>query len=104
MAGCTSTQLNQSLLIHENQRLEDALYVAHARLADLQRENDSLRNQQNESFGSSGRSSDGLWDEGFDFSPLEMPTVILPGDNHGTTEVPESLKGSHMFHVWMPAR
>ncbi|MDR3197570.1 MAG: hypothetical protein LBU34_06830, partial [Planctomycetaceae bacterium] len=44
--GCTSQyqyQTEQSLLLQENQRLENALYVTHAQLVDLKRENDRLR-------------------------------------------------------------
>jgi len=104
VAGCASTQLHQSLLLHETRRLEDALYVAQAQVADLQRENRSLRNQQSESLQSPGYSRDGLWDDDFDLGPLEMPKVILPGDNPGSTEVPESLRESQMLPIWMPMR
>jgi len=104
-AGCTSTQLHQSLLVHENQRLEDALYTVQAQVADLQRENDLLRQQQtNQSSEPSGQFRSGFWDDGFDMEPpLEMPKVILPSDS-GTTEIPESLRGSQMIPVWTPVR
>jgi len=101
--GCTSTQLHQSLLMHENRQLEDALFVAQAQVADLERENDLLRKQQtNKSVVPRGTPD--FWDEDFDGTPpLEMPKVILPG-GPGETEVPESLRGSQMFPVWMPVR
>ena len=105
-AGCASSQqLHQSLLLHENRRLEDALHVAHAQVADLKRENNALRGQQtNESFVPSKRPSTDSWLDDWDFGePLEMPKVILPGEP-GTTEVPESLRGSQGFPIWMPRR
>ena len=104
-AGCTSTQLHQSLLVNENRRLEDALYTVHAQVADLQRENDLLRQQQTNKFlESPGLSRSGFWDDDFDIDqPLEMPKVILPG-NSGMTEIPESLGGAQMIHTWTPVR
>ena len=106
-AGCANTQqqLHQSLLLHENRQLEDALFVSQAQITDLKRENDSLRRQQtSESRTPTERSRTDSWLDGWDFDPsLEMPKVILPGDS-GTTEVPESLRGSHMFPIWMPTR
>ena len=103
MAGCASTQLHQSLLMHENRQLEDALFVAQAQVADLERENNLLRKQQtSESFELPGRT--GLWNDDLDVMlPLEVPRVILPGET-GTTEIPESLRGSQMFPVWKPVR
>ena len=103
VAGCASSQLHQSLLIHENRQLEDALFVAHAQVADLERENDLLRKQQtSEYFVPPGHT--GLRNDDFDvMPPLEMPRVILPGET-GTTEIPESLRGTQMFPVWMPVR
>jgi len=104
-AGCASTQLHQSLLLNENRRLEDALYTAHAQVADLKRENESLRKQQtSESLRLPERSRTGFWDNDLDIDPpLEMPRVILPSES-GTTEVPESLRGSQMTPIWMPIR
>ncbi|MDR3111077.1 MAG: hypothetical protein LBU65_15515 [Planctomycetaceae bacterium] len=46
--GCVSRyqyQVDQSLLVQENQKLENALYVTHHQLVDVQRENEELRNQ-----------------------------------------------------------
>jgi hypothetical protein len=100
-AGCGNSQLHQSLLLHENRRLEDALYVSHAQIADLKRENDSLRKQQeSEHFTPQGRS----WGDDLDLmEPFEMPPVILPGES-GSSEVPDSLKGSQRFPTWSPTR
>jgi len=103
-AGCASTQLHQSLLLHEHRQLEDALFVAQAHVADLERENDLLRKQRtSESFESPEQSRSGLWDD-LDFvQPLEMPKMILPGGT-GTTEMPDALRGSQMFPIWTPRR
>jgi len=99
--GCKSSQLHQSLLIHENRQLEDALYSTHAQIADLQRENDWLREQANDYSESPRRSRSRSWDD--DLEPFEMPKVILPSET-GTTEAPEWLKGSQTIHVWSPRR
>ncbi|MDR0327929.1 MAG: hypothetical protein LBI05_06505 [Planctomycetaceae bacterium] len=102
-AGCQS-QLHQSLLIHENRRLEDALYVSQAQVAQLKRENNSLWEQQRNEIPSPDRSRSGTWDDDFDMiPPVEMPKVILPGES-GTTEVPEFLRGSQAVPVWAPRR
>jgi hypothetical protein len=101
-AGCANSQMHQSLLMHENRRLEDALYAAHAQAADLKRENDSLRGQQGNEFPQPPeRSRAGSWEDDVELiQPIEMPRVILPG----TTEVPESLRGSEMIPTWTPRR
>ena len=104
-AGCASPQYHQSLLLQENRRLEDALYVTHARVADLKRENDWLRDKQGtEVIEPPGRSYKESLEEEFDLvPPFEMPKVILP--NHpGTEEVPEALKSSAPMPVWKPRR
>ena len=102
--GCTSSQLHQSLLMQENRQLEDALYVAHAQIVDLKRENDLLRNKQgNEMPGPPERSYNGSLEK-FDIdAPFEMPKVLVPG-HPGTTEVPESLRGSEIMPTWQPVR
>jgi hypothetical protein len=102
--GCNS-QLHQSLLIHENRRLEDALYVSQAQVAQLKRENNSLWEQQrNETPLSPDRSRSGTWDDDLDLiPPVEMPKVIVPGGS-GTTEVPDFMKGSQAVPVWTPRR
>jgi len=106
--GCANSQMHQSLLMHENRRLEDALYVAHAQLSQLKQENDVLRGRQTgEILELPTRSrSDSWWDDGFDFDstqPFEMPTVILP-DESETSEVPDVLKGSQTLPIWSPVR
>ena len=104
-AGCTSSRMHQSLLIHENRQLEDALYTAQAHVAELHRENHWLRKQQASEFhDSSRRSSSGAWDDDLDLTqPLEMPKVIL-SEEPETTEVPEWLKGSQAIPIWSPRR
>jgi len=100
--GCAGSPLHQSLLIHENQRLENALYVAHAQVADLKRENNLLRKQQMSDFIDPPKQQS--WDEELDFdAPFEMPKVILP-ERPGTTEIPESMRGSQTLPVWSPIR
>ena len=101
-AGCASSQLHQSLLLQENQRLEDALYVAHAQVTDLKRENDLLRRTSaTETVEPPKRSFNRSLDDELDIvPPFEMPKVILPG----TTEIPESMKGSQTIPIWKPRR
>ena len=103
--GCASSQYHQSLLLQENRRLEDALYVTHAQAADLKRENDWLRSKQGtEMVEPSGRSYKGSWEEEFDLvPPFEMPKVILPS-HPGTEEVPEALRSSDPMPIWKPRR
>ena len=96
-AGCASSQVHQSLLMQENRRLEDALYVAHAQVGELKRENDFLRNKQE-------TGSIGPLEDEFDMdAPFEIPKVMLPGQS-GTEEVPESLRGSQVMPTWRPRR
>jgi|GEM_PF-3091271 len=104
-AGCTNTQLHQSLLMNENRQLEDALYVAHAQITDLKRENDALRGQQANGYSEPpGRSGVNFWEEEWeDAIPVEMPRVIL-SDEEGTTEVPDFLRGSDLIPTWSPVR
>jgi len=108
--GCGSSPLHQSLLMHENRQLENALYAAHAQVTHLKRENNLLRKQQTTGIidqhyiDSPGQPFDGPWDEKLDFfPPLETPKVILP-EKPGTMEVPESLRGSQTAPVWSPRR
>ena len=102
--GCTNTQLHQSLLMHENRQLEDALYVAHAQITDLKRENDALRGQPANGYSELPGRSDAIWDEEWDDTvPIEMPRVILPHEE-GTTEVPGFLRGSDIMPTWSPVR
>jgi len=108
-AGCTSSQLHQSLLMQENRQLEDALYTVQAQASDLKRENEWLRSKQDTgAVEPPRRTHNGSLnlDEEFDFDnapPFEMPKVILPGQS-GTTEVPEALRGSQIVPIWTPRR
>ena len=101
-AGCTNSQLHQSLLMHENRRLEDALYVAQAQVADLSRENDWLRDQQENVYSAPAKQSrEDPWN---DIVPtIEMPKMILDEES-GTTEVPSLLRGSQAVPLWTPVR
>jgi hypothetical protein len=103
-SGCNS-QLHQSMLMHENRRLEDALYSTQAQVAHLKRENNSLRAQQEGEIPLSPvRSRPSTWDDDFDIIPtIEMPKVIVPSES-GTSEVPDSLKGSQVVPIWTPRR
>jgi len=104
-AGCTNTQLHQSLLMHENRQLENALYAAHAQITDLKRENQALRGQEANGLSEpTRRTSRNSWDDEWDdFPEIEMPRVILP-DEPGTTEVPDFLRGSQLIDMWSPVR
>jgi len=104
-AGCGNSQLHQSLLLHENRQLEDALYATRAQIADLQRENSALRTQQGGEFPKSPEyERHDSWDEDMRLiPPMEMPKIFLPSES-GTTDVPESLRGSQMMPVWTPKR
>lgn len=100
LTGCMRAQLHQSLLIHENQRLEQALYAAHARVTDLKRENNLLRKQQTPD--SADPASQEPWNEDWGIDPpIEMPSIIIP-DQPGTTEIPDSIRGSQT--TWSPTR
>ena len=102
-AGCASTQLHQSLLLHENRQLEDALYAAHAQLADLKRENNSLRQQQSSGLPEPPiHNSTDAWEDDL-FPPFEMPKIILP-EEPGSTVLPELLRDSQTIHIWSPVR
>ena len=104
-AGCTSARLHQSLLMHENRQLEDALYATQAHVAELHRENKWLRQQHSSEFhDSSSRSTSGSWDDDLDFTqPLEMPAVIL-SDEPDSAEVPGWMTGSQAIPIWSPRR
>jgi len=102
-AGCTSPQWHQSLLIHENRQLEDALYVAQAQVTDLRRENDLLREQRASGFSDSpDPSRSDPWNDIIPPMPFEVPKVLL--EDSGTTDVPESLRGSQVIPLWTPVR
>jgi hypothetical protein len=99
--GCKSSPLHETLLLQENRRLEDALYVAHAQAAELRRENSLLQNRQSESSSRSYTGSQEIeWDS---FPTLEVPKVLLP-EQPGTPEVPGFLRGSETMPTWGPRR
>lgn len=116
LAGCTSryqTQVEQSLLLQENQRLEDALYVTHAQLVDLKRENESLKGAPAGTSGSSVsnsvspttrlRKSSSASNEGSDDAPPFDPIKIdIPKDAHESNSLPDALKSSQT--IPMPKR
>jgi hypothetical protein len=104
VAGCASSQLHQSLLLHENRRLEDALYVAHAQAAHLKRENDALRTQQGTEFDDPPRRPfTGSFEEELELiPPFEMPRTIIPG--YDASEIPEAFRGSQTTPGWQPRR
>lgn len=92
--GCANQyqyQVDQTLLLQENQRLEDALYVTHTQLVDLKRENEMLKAAQNgtkkpaPSSSSSGfqlfpgRSNKAEPQEDYDDAPpFAPPEIIIP--------------------------
>jgi hypothetical protein len=107
--GCTSQyqyQMEQSLLLQENQRLENALYVTHAQLVDLKRENEVLRGTK-----SSGndftlptqpltrpKRNQSLPVENYEEAPpFAPPEIIIPNNNPGSDAVPDSLKSSQLM-------
>ena len=107
--GCGNSRLHQSLLLHENRQLEHALFVAHAQITDLQRENNSLRRQQTNEFSEPPRRPRvDSWNDDWGFPPVELPPMemqrILVPDESGTTEVPALLRGSQMIPTWSPDR
>ena len=103
-AGCSNSQLHQSLLLHENRQLEDALYATSAQLADLRRENNALRKQQSGEFHEPPvRHRTDVWEDDLDMLPFEIPRVFLP-DESGTTELPGMLRESQMIPIWSPVR
>ena len=103
-SGCANTNLHQSLLLHENRQLEDALYTAHAQLADLKRENNSLRIHSSEYQNVPIHNNRDVWENEQElFPPFEMPRIILP-DESGTTELPALLRETQAMPIWSPVR
>jgi hypothetical protein len=117
ISGCMSSQqrqIHQSLLLQENRRLENALYVTHAQLVKAKRENETLRNAQSRN-GDSSRVSTPLLrpkreqpkQKNFDDAPLyEPPEIIVPEDHPGSTTLPDALKKSDNLlpPSWSPTR
>lgn len=102
--GCTTCSLpgqtEYSLLLQENQRLEQALYITHAQLADAKRENASLRNEPGtesvmpiSAVQPPVRTKSGVI-ESNDAPPFETPKVEIPLDEPGSTVPPDSLNNS----------
>ncbi|MDR2704455.1 MAG: hypothetical protein LBC02_01630 [Planctomycetaceae bacterium] len=106
--GCTSQyqyQMEQSLLLQENRRLENALYVTHAQLVDLKRENDALRGTK-----SSGnnitlpeqpltrpkRNQSLPVENDEEAPPFAPPEIIIPKNTPGSETIPDSLKSSKL--------
>lgn len=107
LLGCVSRyqyETDRSLLVQENQTLEDALYVTHHQLADAVKENESLRAR----LGDPGADSDGTVSrpsgefslpparrpvapsaDGEDYAP---PEVSFPEESEGTTQPPEMFR------------
>lgn len=115
LTGCTGRyqmQVEQSLLMQENQRLEDALYVTHAQLVDLKRENDTLRTQVSEGTIRSApdtpvrsrRAVEDPRDHYDDAPPYEPSTIDIPLDIPGSNTLPDALKGARAFPKLMPPR
>lgn len=100
LCGCVTKyqhEVDRALLVQENQKLEDALYVTHSQLVDTVKENESLKTRLGENGGSSGllgkarrpaasRSDSDLMK---DFVP---PQIIIPDENGGSEQFPESLR------------
>ncbi|MDR2754718.1 MAG: hypothetical protein LBC20_03340 [Planctomycetaceae bacterium] len=105
--GCTSQyqyQMEQSLLLQENQRLENALYVTHTQLVDLKRENEMLRGtKQSESdftlpkqpLARPKRISSPVENDE-EAPPFVPPEIIIPKDTPGSETIPDSLKSSQL--------
>ncbi len=105
-AGCVSKyqyEVDRSLLMQENQKLEDALYVTHGQLVDAVRENDTLREQLNSgdsgtqsvrspAFGAGRRprsARNAAPDFGDDYAP---PEVVIPEGNDGSSQPPDGIR------------
>ena len=118
VVGCVSPfqrQVEQSLLLQENQQLENALYVTHQQLVDLKQENDALKDelagQTSVSPSETPRTS-----RRTKFAPREAlddapeffpPQILMPEGVPGSTTPPDSLKTSETkqsFPVWLPTR
>ncbi len=104
-AGPYQRQMEQTMLLQENQRLEQALYVTHAQLVDLKKENETLKATADQTSKTpDGSESDPVpqpkkrertptdnFDEAPPFTP---PKVSIPSDAPKTPTIPDSLKGA----------
>ena len=101
LVGCSSRyqyQMDQSLLLQENQRLENALYVTHTQLAHTKRENDRLKTMLGQPSGNMVprrvRPMGPAPTEHYDEAPLyESPKVSIPQTSPSNIP-PDLLKGS----------
>ncbi len=108
--------MDQSLLLQENQRLEEALYVTHAQLVDLKRENEALKIvKRTDGSGNSAtpvtmpalrsqRYEPLLRDDFDEAPPFQAPQVTIPENETGTETLPDSLKGGLLLPPWSPTR
>ena len=115
-AGCTSRyqqQVDQSLLLQENQRLEEALYVTHAQLVDMKRENDALKNVKTTAATNTSEPAPALRSQRYepmnrdDFDeapPYHAPEVIIPDEDAGSAVPPDSLNNGLVIPPWTPTR
>ncbi|MGL4593194.1 MAG: hypothetical protein ACRCUY_00535 [Thermoguttaceae bacterium] len=104
VCGCSSrSHSEQSLLLQENRRLENALYLTHAKLVEVNRENETLRASMSPDTSArisapSTRSSRRLEmprDDMDNAPPYQAPQVELPSDAPGTNIIPDTLKSQH---------
>ena len=112
LVGCANRyhhQVDQSLLLQENQLLENALYVTHTQLVDMKRENDRLKTMLGQSDDGSisqrGKPMERRPTDNYDEAPLyEVPKVSVPLTPPSTT-LPDVLKGStNIPPEWTPNR
>ena len=107
LVGCSNRyqhQVDQSLLLQENQRLENALYVKHTQLVTVKRENDRLKTMLGPSEGGivprRGKPVNN-YDEA---PPYEPPQVSAPPVSPPTS-LPDVLNGStNILPEWSPNR
>lgn len=107
--GCTSRyqyQAEQSLLLQENHRLENALYVTHTQLVDLKRENEILRGSKQsvndltlpeQPLTRPKRISSPSIENTEEAPPFVPPEIIIPNETPGSNTVPDSLKSSQLM-------
>lgn|GEM_PF-4712102 len=108
--GCTSyrqLQLEQTMLLQENQRLEDALYITHAQLVDSTRENEALKNNLSNSQSNSiapAKSYKGITQQdATDDAPLFPSTTIeIPPDSKEKSSIPDLLKKTQIPRRSLP--
>ena len=100
MSGCVSRyqyEVDQSLLVQENQKLENALYVTHNQLVDMKRENERLKDRLDDASGTAlaparRPARERIDTSQFDTAPEYAPPKIEIPDNGGSQEVPDLLQ------------